>query len=406
MVIHAVSCMTQGELWNAHRERLRDLASPRRMDFEAFIHKLEGDSDELLRFLLQEGFLRHDNGERYRFGLASAVRLAWKMGMGNAARERFLTRRGMEISAGRIPPESVELWQEVTAYLRFQRSLRNPVSPSARGAILLISGAAFALAMSWILGIAGSICLLGVIAFHELGHYAAMRMFGYRDTSIFFVPFLGAATTGSKPDASLSQEMIVLLAGPVPGIALGAAVGLARSDLFGSEWGYQLTVMLIVINVLNLLPVMPLDGGKVVDRVLLAGRPWLGLFAGAAGIAGFGWLAVWGGDPILLVFCLLFAIALRSQFYAMRLLRRAKAAAVAANTERGRAEAVFSLLADDPPRPFGRKVGLARFVESLWLRPDGSRLGRAGWLAGYGTVLIVAVLGGALALASAGHPPT
>ncbi|NTV04424.1 LptF/LptG family permease, partial [bacterium] len=45
--------------------------------------------------------------------------------------------------------------------------------------------------------ISGVAVLVGVLLVHELGHFAAMKLFKYSDVQIFFIPMLGAAVTGS-----------------------------------------------------------------------------------------------------------------------------------------------------------------------------------------------------------------
>ncbi len=62
--------------------------------------------------------------------------------------------------------------------------------------------------------------LVGVLFFHELGHYVGMRMFGYRNVRMFFIPLFGAAVSGQKTNAKSYQEAIVSLLGPVPGLCL------------------------------------------------------------------------------------------------------------------------------------------------------------------------------------------
>src|SRR5262245_1742921 len=63
--------------------------------------------------------------------------------------------------------------------------------------------------------------LVSVLLFHEAGHYAGMRLFGYRDVRMFFIPFFGAAVSGKRGDVAAWKEGIVLLLGPVPGIVVG-----------------------------------------------------------------------------------------------------------------------------------------------------------------------------------------
>jgi stage IV sporulation protein FB len=105
-----------------------------------------------------------------------------------------------------------------------------------------------------------------VILFHELGHYVAMRIFKYKDLSIFFVPLVGAFASGSKERISQRQDAIILLAGPVPGIIFGVVLyyfGLRDQ----SEFLIRTSNILILINLFNLLPIMPLDGGRVIKSL-------------------------------------------------------------------------------------------------------------------------------------------
>ncbi|MCY7311872.1 MAG: hypothetical protein LH619_13935, partial [Chitinophagaceae bacterium] len=65
--------------------------------------------------------------------------------------------------------------------------------------------------------------ITAVIMIHELGHFFAMKFFRYKDLGIFFIPLLGAYVSGSKREVSQKESAIILLAGPLPGIAIGIA---------------------------------------------------------------------------------------------------------------------------------------------------------------------------------------
>lgn len=111
--------------------------------------------------------------------------------------------------------------------------------------------------------------LVGTLLFHEAGHFVGMRYFGYKDVKMFFIPALGAAVRGEKNDVPAWQEAIVLLLGPLPGLVLGCgfyfidhAVSVpALRD--GAAW-------LVTINFLNLMPLSPLDGGRLWNRLLFS----------------------------------------------------------------------------------------------------------------------------------------
>lgn len=108
--------------------------------------------------------------------------------------------------------------------------------------------------------------LAGVIFIHELGHYFAMRVFKYRDLGIFFVPMVGAFATGTKENISQKQKVIVLLSGPLPGVIIGLILyyfGL----LHHNEFLMRTSNIFILLNLFNLLPVMPLDGGRIVKSL-------------------------------------------------------------------------------------------------------------------------------------------
>lgn len=138
----------------------------------------------------------------------------------------------------------------------------------------------------------GSIALIiGILFFHELGHYLGMRLFNYQDVRMFFIPFFGAAVSGRSRSVMGYQEAIVLLLGPLPGIALGIALAVVC-------WFYDhsllrnAALLLLVINAFNLLPLMPLDGGRLLRLVIFSRQPLLEAFFHAATgalLAWFGW---------------------------------------------------------------------------------------------------------------------
>jgi len=127
------------------------------------------------------------------------------------------------------------------------------------------------LSASWI----WLLILTGIVIFHELGHFLAMKAFHYKELGIFFIPLLGAYASGTKREVSQKQSAIILLAGPLPGIIAGILLlTLAKSRITGMGYEEYLMVaktaaLLIFLNVLNLLPIYPLDGGQLLNRLFL-----------------------------------------------------------------------------------------------------------------------------------------
>lgn len=104
--------------------------------------------------------------------------------------------------------------------------------------------------------------LLIVLILHELGHFLVMKYFGYQNLKMLFIPFLGALVQGRKSEYSQKQSALVILAGPIPGIIVGFLLldyGLSESV----SWMIELGILFLVLNLLNLLPIDPLDGGQL-----------------------------------------------------------------------------------------------------------------------------------------------
>ena len=115
--------------------------------------------------------------------------------------------------------------------------------------------------------------ITGIIMIHEAGHFLAMRYFGYNDLGIFFIPLLGAYVSGSKREVSQSQSAVILLAGPLPGIIIGIIlylVDLNATGIYLFEVSLsRVGILFVLLNLINLFPIYPLDGGQLLNRVFL-----------------------------------------------------------------------------------------------------------------------------------------
>lgn len=108
--------------------------------------------------------------------------------------------------------------------------------------------------------------LLLVIIIHEMGHFLMMKLFNYQNLKIFFIPLLGAYTSGKKQVVSQLELLLILIAGPLPGLLIGGA--LYFYNLKNPNDTVQiLSNTFIAINFFNLLPFYPLDGGRIVDTL-------------------------------------------------------------------------------------------------------------------------------------------
>jgi len=118
--------------------------------------------------------------------------------------------------------------------------------------------------------------IVGLLLFHETGHFIAMKLFGYRNLRMFFIPGIGAAVTGRNYNAPAWKKIIVSLMGPLPGVLLGGALLFAGVH-WHHELAYRVGLVAILLNVMNLIPLLPLDGGWVAHAALFARHPKLDL---------------------------------------------------------------------------------------------------------------------------------
>lgn len=109
-----------------------------------------------------------------------------------------------------------------------------------------------------------------VLFLHEMGHLIAMRSYGYEDVGMFFIPFLGAVVTGRKEEMSQLQRIIIVLAGPIPGIVIGTALLGVFHYFYPHPLLLMFGIIFIALNVLNLIPLDPLDGGKLFELLFFS----------------------------------------------------------------------------------------------------------------------------------------
>ena len=159
-------------------------------------------------------------------------------------------------------------------------------------ASMLVSMAAYAWIWGWRFAV-GFVLLLFV---HELGHVLELRRQGVPASAPLFIPFLGAVVGMKQMPPNAWKEAQVALAGPILG-SLGAAGVWAAGEALDSELLVALAFTGFFLNLFNLLPVSPLDGG----RAAAALHPALWV-VGLAGLLGLTFL--WP-NPILLLILVL-----------------------------------------------------------------------------------------------------
>ncbi len=109
--------------------------------------------------------------------------------------------------------------------------------------------------------------IVSVVFIHELGHFLMMKGFGFGNLQMTFVPFLGAFVNGKKDKEKQVQNWLIILAGPVPGVVLGISLFFVGST-YKYEWVEEWAYLFLFLNVLNLIPLDPLDGGQLLKSFM------------------------------------------------------------------------------------------------------------------------------------------
>ncbi|MEV6970011.1 site-2 protease family protein [Hamadaea sp. NPDC051192] len=140
---------------------------------------------------------------------------------------------------------------------------------------MLLSVVGYAIFYGWWFAI-GFVLLIFV---HEIGHVIVLRFQGVKASAPMFVPFLGAFVKIEGEQRSVAQEAASALAGPIAGV-VGTIAVLAAAQSSGSPLLTALAYSGFLINLFNLFPVLPLDGGRVAGALHPA--IWIAGLVGAA----------------------------------------------------------------------------------------------------------------------------
>ncbi|RKN72942.1 site-2 protease family protein [Paenibacillus ginsengarvi] len=116
-----------------------------------------------------------------------------------------------------------------------------------------------------------------MVLVHELGHVAAARQKGIPVTAPFFIPFLGALIMMKRNPRDAATEAYIAMGGPLVG-TIGAFVAFLIGLITNHPVLYAVAYIGFTLNLINLLPIHPLDGGRIASSV----TRWLWV-AGAAG---------------------------------------------------------------------------------------------------------------------------
>ncbi|MEE9454356.1 MAG: site-2 protease family protein [Paracoccaceae bacterium] len=186
-----------------------------------------------------------------------------------------------------------------------------------KGEALLLGIASVALAVYFI-GPYGGVALIISVMVHEFGHVAAFRVAGHPDARFRLIPMFGGVAISNKAPKSQLHQFYISIMGPGICLALMLVSFVMDHALEGiwpnaSYFFWRLATITAALNFFNMLPLWPLDGGKIVHILTHAISPTLAHFTILAMSAALVGLALLWQSVFLFIFA---AISAQSAFSA------------------------------------------------------------------------------------------
>ncbi len=177
---------------------------------------------------------------------------------------------------------------------------------SAKVIKAVLAGASVA-GYAWLFSFEFALVLVACLVAHEYGHVKAMQYFGIKTKGIYLIPFVGGLAVSDDKINTRWQDVVISIMGPVFGLFMSLACWLlyviTDLELFAGA-----AVLSSLLNLFNLLPILPLDGGHILKSVSFSMRSWVGLSACMAGIALGLWLSYAFGLALLVFFLIVGAL--------------------------------------------------------------------------------------------------
>ncbi len=303
--------------WDLHQRRVADAGSEIVADAEQVRRYDDGILRQLLDHWRNIGFAESADQGTVRLTPGGARGFLRNMIAGHRRLAKLPRMTGNESAEARIAADlrAYHINEKIIGGGAFSRT-----GKSVLFAVSAVIGiVAFGLFFSWEM----AALLLLVLLFHEFGHALAMRATGHRNVQVLVLPLLGAVASGRKDDAGPWARLFVLLAGPAPGLVIAViCLYAALAATPPNTLLLQLGLFALLLNLFNLLPLIPLDGGRIVELFLFARWPFLRFVFFLASIVGLAALGLWLDSHVLLALAIVLAVILRTMWRQFRLAAR------------------------------------------------------------------------------------
>ncbi|WP_405602844.1 MULTISPECIES: metalloprotease [unclassified Pseudoalteromonas] len=171
---------------------------------------------------------------------------------------------------------------------------------SAKVIKAVLAGASVA-GYAWLFSIEFALMLIACLVVHEYGHVRAMKYFGIKTKGIYLIPFVGGLAVSDDKITTRWQDVVISLMGPAFGL-ITSVLGVVLYYATEMEIFAGVAVLSALLNLFNLLPILPLDGGHVLKSISFSMRSWIGLSVCLLGVLFGLWLSYTFGLMLLVFF--------------------------------------------------------------------------------------------------------
>lgn len=154
---------------------------------------------------------------------------------------------------------------------------------SAKVIKVVLAGASIA-AYSWLFSFQFALALIACLVFHEYGHIRAMKYFGMKTKGIYLIPFMGGLALSDEKINTRWQDVVISIMGPTFGLLMSIG-SLIAYHTTGNVFFAGLAAFNALLNLFNLLPILPLDGGHILKSISFSMNSFMGLIVCVAGAA-------------------------------------------------------------------------------------------------------------------------
>ena len=177
---------------------------------------------------------------------------------------------------------------------------------SAKVVKVALAGASVA-GYAWLFSIEFALMLIACLVVHEYGHVRAMKYFGIKTKGIYLIPFVGGLAVSDDKITTRWQDVVISLMGPAFGL-ITSVLGVVLYYATEMEIFAGVAVLSALLNLFNLLPILPLDGGHVLKSISFSMRSWIGLGICILGVLFGLWLSYTFGLMLLVFFLFIGAL--------------------------------------------------------------------------------------------------